>query len=238
MQTHKFITFPITLLLLGFTLSVSAGDEDWPEFTEDGLQRVHDSKLAIVYVEPGADLSGYNRVKMTEATVAFKKNWERNQRSRSASKLSTSTRVNTSKIKKQLAQEFDTVFTETLNSGGFPVVDEVADDVLLVRPAIVDLDIAAPETRGSGRSNSYVRSAGEMTLYIELYDSVTGDLITKALDRRADRENQDMYTWANSTTNKMAADRILQGWADIMLGALKEAKTYVAEVEVVEEVVE
>jgi hypothetical protein len=121
------------------------------------------------------------------------------------------------------------VFTETLNAGGYPVVEDLAEDVLLVRPSIVDLDVNAPDTRGAGRTNSYVRSAGEMTLYIELYDSVTGDLIVKALDRRGDRDNHDMYTWANSATNKMAADRILQGWADVLLDALNEAKSYRAE---------
>jgi hypothetical protein len=67
-----------------------------------------------------------------------------------------------------------------------------------------------------------------MTLYIELFDSVTGDLIAKALDRREDRPNSDMYTWANSSTNKAAAKRILQGWANILLDALNEARSYEA----------
>ena len=31
---------------------------------------------------------------------------------------------------------------------------------------------------------TFTSSAGEMTLYLELYDSVTGDLLAKALDRR------------------------------------------------------
>jgi len=94
----------------------------------------------------------------------------------------------------------------------------------LILPAIVNLDITAPETSGSGRTNSYVRSAGEMTLYLELYDSVTGDIIAKAVDRQVDRENNQMYTWANSSTNKAAADRILNGWADILIAALNDAK--------------
>ncbi len=63
-----------------------------------------------------------------------------------------------------------------------------------------------------------------MTLYLELYDSVTGDLIAKALDRKADNaHNQGFYTWANSVTNKAAADRILKGWANILLTGLNEA---------------
>jgi hypothetical protein len=63
-----------------------------------------------------------------------------------------------------------------------------------------------------------------MTLYIEAYDSVTGDLLAKALDRKADRSNNSFYTWSNSVTNKAAAERILKGWATILLDALNEAK--------------
>jgi hypothetical protein len=39
-------------------------------------------------------------------------------------------------------------------------------------------------------------------------------------------ENNQLYTWANSSTNKAAADRILNGWADILVAALNEAKTH------------
>jgi len=221
-----------SLLAMVLAQNVCAKDQEWPEVTEDGLHRVHDSKLALVYVEPGADLSFYQRVNLMDATVAFKKNWERDQRSRSASKLSTSSRVNMKKIKQQLADEFAVVFTEKLQSGGYEVVDETADDVLLVRPAIINLDINAPQVTAFGSTTSYVRSAGEMTLYVELYDSVTGDLLAKAMDRRSDRsDNSQIYTWANSHTNASAAKRILDGWAQVLLDALIEARSHPIELE-------
>jgi hypothetical protein len=157
---------------------------------------------------------------------AFKKNWERDQSHGSASKLSTSSRVNTKGIKKDLAEEFDLVFTETLKAGGYNIVDEAGAEVLVIRPSIVNLDVTAPATRGSGRTNVKVRSAGEMTLYIELYDSETGDLIARAVDRGIDNaNNQGLYTWATPASNKQAADRILKGWADILVNALNEAKS-------------
>ena len=106
----------------------------------------------------------------------------------------------------------------------YEVVDEAGPDVLLVRPAIINLDVNAPEKMTAGMSKVYVESAGEMTLYVELYDSVTGDLIAKALDRKMDRRNTGFYTWANSATNKAAAVRILRGWANILLAALNEAR--------------
>ena len=197
-------------------------EQELPEVTEDGLHRVHDSKMALVYAEPGADLSIYSKVQLLDAYVAFKKNWERDQRSRSAQPLHITSK-DIEKIKNQLAAEFKQEFTTVLEDGGYPVVDQAGPDVLLVRPAIINLDVNAPDTMSVGRSQVYTDSAGEMTLYVELYDSVTGDLLAKAMDRRTDRRNDGFYTWSNSATNKQAAARILRGWANILLSALNEA---------------
>jgi hypothetical protein len=204
---------------------VVAKEQQVPEVTEDGLHLVKDSKLALVYAEPGASLAGYERVMLLDAYVALKKNWERDQRTSSsqAARLSSKDIEN---IKNNLAQEFKSVFSDVLEKGGYPVVDEAADDVLLIRPAIINLDINAPETPQAGRSQTYTRSAGEMTLYVEAFDSVTGDLLAKAVDRQVDGSNAGFYTWANSVSNRAAADRIITGWATILLKALDEAKQH------------
>jgi hypothetical protein len=226
MNLKKSLILLLSLVIAVYSLSALARKQEYPEVTEDGLHRVHDSKLAAVYAKPGADLSPYSRVIILEPTVAFKKNWKRHQWSRSASKLNTSSRVNTKKIKKELAQEFETILAEALNSGGYEVVTDAADNVLLIRPFIVNLDIVAPQTNGAGRSNNYTRSAGEMTLYIELRDSVTGKLIAKAADRHIDNPNNAGFnTWTNSQTNKFVSNRILRDWADILLITLNEVRS-------------
>jgi hypothetical protein len=205
------------------TTAVQAKEQELPPITEDGLHLVPDTEMAIVYADPEADLEPYNRVMLMEAYVAFKKNWARDQRSRSASSFGPRSK-DMERIKSTLATEFQEVFATVLEDGGYPVVDEAGEDVLLVRPAIINLDPTAPETSEPGRRTTYVSSAGEMTLYIELYDSVTGDIIAKAMDRRADRRHDGFYTWASSATNKAAAERILKGWAMLLLEALNEAK--------------
>jgi len=219
----------IFVILLAIVLTATAGTaiakkDELPEVTEDGLHRVPDSKMAIVYAEPGADLAQYQRIKLLDANVAFKKNWARDQRRGSSNTLGRVSSRDIEKIKNNLAQEFDAVFRKTLEDGGYEVVEESDEDVLLVRPAIINLDVNAPDTMSAGRSRSYTSTAGEMTLYIEIYDSVTGDLIAKAMDRRADTTRGSYYTWTNSVTNAAAARRILKGWASILLDALNEAK--------------
>ncbi|MFC1695548.1 DUF3313 family protein [Pseudomonadota bacterium] len=221
MKRFNFFLISISVVLFCMSGPAAAKEADLPDVTVDGLHRVPDSKMAIVYAEPGADLSQYKRINLLDAYVAFKKNWERDRRqgSISASRVTSKDMEN---IKNRLAQEFQTVFSKTLQDGGYDVVDESAEDVLLLRPAIINLDVNAPDTPRAGMTRTYASSAGEMTLYVELYDSVTGDLIAKALDRRVD--NQTFYTWTNSVTNKSAADKILAGWAKILLDALNEAK--------------
>ena len=223
MRFLKLIPVSLATVLLATAGTAIAKQEELPEVTEDGLHRVPDSKMAVVYAEPGADLAQYERIQLMDAYVAFKKNWARDQRSRSANKLRVNSR-DIEKIKGDLAKEFQAVFKKTLEDGGYEVVEESAEDVLLVRPAIINLDVNAPDTMSAGRSRTYTSSAGEMTLYIEIYDSVTGDLIAKALDRRIDTSRQGYYTWTNSVTNSAAAKRILGGWASILLDALNEAK--------------
>jgi len=218
----KILTKASMLIVLGSLSCGLSAKEELPEVTEDGLQRVHDSKMAVVYAQPGANLAGYTGVILLDAQVAFKKNWERDQRTSSMTGRLSSKDIEG--IKTRLATEFNEVFGKTLTEGGYPVVTEAGDNVLLIRPAIINLDVNAPDKPTAGISRTYTSSAGEMTLYVELYDSVTGSLIAKALDRKADNNNGQFYTWSNSVTNKAAADRILKGWARILLQALNEAK--------------
>ena len=223
MSSIKTFSLIVLITLIAGTAAVQAKEQELPPINEDGLHLIPDTKMAIVYADPEADLGPYSRVMLMEAYVAFKKNWARDQRSRSASSLGVRSK-DMEKIKSTLATEFQDVFVTVLEDGGYPVVDEAGEDVLLVRPAIINLDPTAPESSEPGRRTTYVSSAGEMTLYIELYDSVTGDIIAKAMDRRSDRRHDGFYTWANSATNKAAADRILKGWATLLLEALNEAK--------------
>ena len=226
-KSKTLILILSALLSLTVTALHAKKKQELPEVTADGLHRVPDSKLAIVYAEPGADLGPYNRVSILQAHVAFKKNWARDQRSSSAQPLRINSR-DIEKIKDNLSAEFHEVFKNALTEAGYEVTDEVADDVMIVRPAIINLDVNAPDTMSAGRSTTFTSSAGEMTLYIELYDSVSGDIMAKALDRRFDR-NSGIYTWTNSVTNKAAANRILKGWAGVLVDALNEARTYDAD---------
>ena len=82
-KRNSIATIHVTTIALAFTLALTAhqnlqaADDDIPEFTHDGLQRVIDSKAALAYVKPGADFSAYDQVMILDCFVAFKKTGRR-----------------------------------------------------------------------------------------------------------------------------------------------------------------
>ena len=119
------------------------------------------------------------------------------------------------RIKADVGNLFEEVFAEKLSAdGGFKIVDEIGDDVLLLRPAIIDLDIAAPDLMSPDRSIVLTATAGGATIYIELFDSVSGRIIGRATDRQAIRAAGDSISWSNRAMNAAEARRVFGKWAD------------------------
>lgn len=219
------VTCIITLFLLSLPLSsLQAARKVAPQVTGDGLELLPESRLGLVYVDPGVDLSGYEKLLLMDAQVAFVKNWRRDINRNRPFSISADDMQN---IKLSLSRLFGEVFSTELETAGFVLTGEQAEDTLIVRPAIVDLDVSSPETR-SGRTRNATESVGEMTLYLELRDSVTGDILVKAMDHQFDRSNVAIFV-QDQTRNERAARRILTHWAQILVAGLKDAKVITAE---------
>jgi hypothetical protein len=183
------------------------------EVTHDGLELVSNSKLERAWVKPGVDFSQYTEVSLLDCFVSFKRNWR-------MSHSGVRTR-DMERITSALSDEFRKIFTEELENGGYPVVADSNDHVLLVRPAIIDLDVAAPQTNSAGRSDSFTASPGVMTLVIELYDSVSNEILARAIDRRRAR-NVGNIQWTTAGTNRDAARKILKRWANLLVSRLDD----------------
>lgn len=213
--------FSVCGCLLSLALVAAApvwsAEEAAVEATFDNLVPVKDAKMAMAYIDPEADFSVFKRVAILEPFVAFRSNWQRDQ-NRSRSRNISSRDME--RIKSDVTTLFERVFTERLEAAGYEVVEGANEDVLLVRPAIIDLDITAPDTRSAGRSRTFTASTGAATLYIQLFDSLTGDIIGRAADRQAVRRAGGNVTWSNSVTNTADARRMMGGWADNLVGFL------------------
>ena len=213
---------PVKFLLIASFLTIGGLSfaQERSEFTIEGLQLVEDSNLALVYAQPDIDWSQYSRIHLDDAYIAFRKNWKQNYNRDHADKIHAD---DMTKIKMELSGLFRDVFSETLEDGGYELVYESGEDVLRIKPAIIGLDIVAPEHGTQGVSRTYSETAGEMTLYLELYDSISGEMLAKALDRQEDRKT-GYFEWQNRVTNRAAANRILKVWANVMKEGLDDAR--------------
>jgi hypothetical protein len=175
----------VTLALSFAAAAPALAQEDEEESRFDGLKPIESSGVARAYIDPEADFSIFRRVMILEPYVAFRSDWQRDQNRSGGRSIRSS---DMERIKADVASLFKQVFTERLEANdGFEVVDAADYDVLLLRPAIIDLDIAAPDTMSAGRSRTFTASTGAATLYIELFDSVSSAIIGSAAERRAVR---------------------------------------------------
>jgi hypothetical protein len=217
----RFGVLSVVVLVLSVALlavaPVLSAEEAAVQPTFDNLVPVKDAKMALAYIDPDADFSVFKRVAILEPFVAFRSNWQRDQNRSRSRNISAR---DMERIKADVATLFERVFTERLEAAGYEVVDGASEDVLLVRPAIIDLDITAPDTRTAGRSRNFTASTGAATLYIQLFDSVSGDIIGRAADRQAARRAGGSLSWSNSVTNTADARRMMGGWADNLVGFL------------------
>ena len=186
--------------------SIAAAGDGLPAVTPDGLHLIPDTKFTAIYAQPDTDLSQYARIYLLEPQVNFVKDYKRKQNAMTPNSVTDADMEN---IRKTLASVFMEEFKQELqNNAGYVLVEGVAEDVLVVRPAILDLDVISPETARSRNTRSAIASAGQMTLYMELIDSVSGDTLVKALDHKFDRSRVQINI-RDSDRNEAAARKIL-----------------------------
>jgi len=213
-------------LLLSFimasAIAPAMAKDDPPEVSIEGLELVDKNRRGEIYADPDIDWSLYTQTMLDPATVAFRRHWQRDQNRSYAFKIRAK---DMEKIKMEMSELFDEVFTKELSeNGGYTITDQAGDNVMRIKPAIVDLDVYAPDTLNSpGRSTQFTESAGRMTLKLEIYDSVTGDLIAVASDRR-EAPRRGYMQWTTSVTNRAEAQRMLQRWARDLVKRLDEAR--------------
>jgi hypothetical protein len=215
------LILPAFLLLL--TPGVAAPDA--PKVTEDGLTQVAKSKADLVYVRSGVSFAGYKKLMLIEPTIAFRKNWQTDQKFQTPSNPVTD--ADMAKMIETGKQVLVEEFGEALTKAGYTFVAERGADVLAIKPQILELDIAVPDPDNSIGSYKkvYTDDAGEATMVIELYDSVTGQLLARAFDRTtADYNSFNRRTERTQQTNLQDAHYVTREWARMLVKGLERAK--------------
>jgi len=217
----RFRCFPALLVaaLVAGPALPAQGDLD-AAMSHDGLKRITVKGLSLAYARPGATLAGYKRVKIDPVEVAFHKDWKP---TRPGSRIPIGA-AELDSIRTELAKLVQAQFVKALEEKGrYPVVNASGPDVLRARIYIVNLIVNAPGGGSSSvSSRTFVLSAGEMTLFLDLYDSETGQILARVIDRREAR-GDGVARMASRVTNIGEAEDIAAAWARILRDALDRA---------------
>ncbi len=225
MKKFRFVS--IAGLAGALLMSVAAQAAPSPDLAEvmsyDGLQKTTIKGIDLAYVRPGATLAGYTSVQLDPIYVAFIKGWTPTAAAGSPFPVSAAKRT---EIKQQIATLVHTAFVKEIQTkGGFPVVDAAGPHVLLVKINIINLDITAPVAQSAGMTANWTSTAGHATLYAELYDSETGQVLARVIDSEAAQGNglSDYYM-----NNMIYGQWIAEAWAKVLVGALDKARDQLA----------
>jgi hypothetical protein len=94
---------------------------------------------------------------------------------------------------------------------------------MIFKPKVIDLDVYAPDIDSSYISRSYVRQAGRATLFLEVHDAVSGEILARWVDSRRDPD-RGYFDWANRITNTERATFVARTWAKRLVEGLEELK--------------
>ena len=183
-----------------------------PKVSKDGLELVKQTSTRLVYKRPGANFSQYKRVAILDCAVEFSKDWLDNYNRSQRDPARRIGQKDLDRAKASLAADFKRIFTdEIVNKGGYPLSEGAAPDVIVLRPALINVQVSAPDLMAPGRSATFVEQSGQMTLYLELWDSVTNTILARGMDARGSADNYRQRS--TSVSNKAAAEQIMQSWA-------------------------
>ena len=180
------------------------------EVTFDGLHRVDDAAMDAAWVKPNLDLGHYRKLMLLPAGMSFK----------DADRHSTSEFPLSEKQKQQLRDTVLAVFVEELGKlQRFELTDRPGRDVLQVRGAILDVVSHVPPDP-VGRGGFVLKSLGEATLVVELRDSMSDEILARAVDRRS--ASSTLPRRSNAVTNLAEVRSAARRWAAQLRQRLEE----------------
>jgi len=187
------------------------------EITYDGLVAVDNTQYQKVWVKKDINLAGYDKMMLKGAEVDYRAvGLPGGARYYSSQQeffpMSETARDNFEKIVSEAFRK------ELEKSKYFEIVDEPGPTTLTVMGTLIDVVSRVPP-EVSGR-DVYVSSYGEATLVMELRDSMSGEILARAADRRAAEDvtamNTVSTTPATAVSATMEVNRMVSRWAKLL----------------------
>ncbi len=209
----------VVALLAFFVLPGLASGQE-PE-SPDGLVKVTPRRMELAWLRPGADFRPYTKVIVDRTQVAFRPDWRKDY-NLNASVGAWVSQEQADRIMAAAQTNFDEIFRDAFRKAGYEVVAAPGPDVLRVNSGILDLVVNAPLGASEGQT-TWIISAGQAALIVEVRDSTTHALLGRVADRR---ETQYLGRQLATTATNVYDFRLLFNlWAGICTRALEELKT-------------
>ena len=183
------------------------------EVTVDGLHKMDNTVMQLAYAKADMDLTQYTAFMLDPATVAYK----RDPQGRRRGTVSDANFELTPEQMESLKEVFHEQVVEALTEDdGYELVTVPAENVLRISASMLDLIVRVPTERTGGRSRTYAASYGEVTLILELYDSLSGEILARAGERMdPTRSSRDLAEVSRAFV-RADVTRMFQHWADIL----------------------
>jgi hypothetical protein len=208
---NKLVAIAATIFIAGCATEPALQTGPNAETTFDGLVAIDNARFAAAWIDPDVDVKQYTKIIPGGAEFEF----------RAAQKMTASQarRSNEREFwisdsnKQRLADTVAEVFEEELQkSKYFTVTDEPGPDALIIVGGLHDIVSQVPP-EDVGRSEVWLRSVGEATLVIELRDSLSNEVIYRAVERRAAESAGNRMIRANTATTWAEVRRWARRWA-------------------------
>lgn len=213
----------MTAVIAGLVLFAAPVGAQQPSAERDGLAKVYAKRFDAAYAAPGANFPAYRKVMIDPAEAVFRKNWQRDQNTTRKGHGERITDEDAARILKEVQTELLDAFAEGWRAAGYEVVTAPGPDVLRLKPAIVDLDVFAPDKQTSANTLTFSEQAGRGTFVLEARDSTSGALLLRAEDKRYIGDD-NVITRRTSVDNRTDFRIVSKRWSKMSADLLGELK--------------
>jgi hypothetical protein len=182
---------------------VAAQEESDANTSFDGLVEIKKGVFKRSWVDPDVDFTQYTKVLSGGAHFEFRA--VKKGSSTSIQRMNKREFYISDADQQKLIDTVSRIFEEELaKSKHFTIVEAPGPDVMVLRGGLLDIVSHVPPDM-VGRGTIYLSSVGEATLVLELLDSLSGETIYRAVERRA----------AGQSNNDMMGSSPVRSWSEV-----------------------
>ena len=182
------------------------------EVTHDGLHRVDKTVMSAAWVQPDLSLGGYDKLMLIEAEFTYKA--VNNEGKRYVPGRSKDTQFYIpEESRERVEREMRDAFVAELGKlQRYELVNEPGPGVLTLVAGVYDIVSSVPPANTcTGRCDIYLSQVGQATLVLELRDSLSDEILARAVDRRA-AQTAGWPVSANTVTVWAEVRRLASSW--------------------------